>query len=258
MVQRGVSSFASNELTKLLGAEVSIGNINLGFLNRIILENVRLKDEQGAEMLSVARVSAAYDIAPLFKGKIDIGSAQLFGFNAHLNKETPDIDLRINSLLVRRGNVTYDVLSEAEKPGTFNANHLQLNNLRANISLKALRNDTLNASIRQLSMVEANSGFTLNKLDFRIISSNQHTVIDNFDIQLPNTTLLIDTINVRYDSIAALNHFADNAHFSVHLKELSTICISPVSRLTAITFASMEMPIFKGSPIQLKAISEVS
>lgn len=240
MVQRGVSSFASSELSKLLGAEVSIGNINLGFLNRIILENVRLNDEQGAEMLSVARVSAAYDIAPLFKGKIDIGSAQLFGFNAHLNKETPDakpnfqfivdalssddnkepshIDLRINSLLVRRGNVTYDVLSVAEKPGTFNANHLQLNNLRANISLKALRNDTLNASIRQLSMVEANSGFTLDKLDFRIISSNQHTVIDNFDIQLPNTTLLINTINVRYDSIAALNNFADNAHFSVHLK----------------------------------------
>ena len=159
MIQRGVSSFASNELSKLLGAKVSIGNINLGFLNRVILEDVRLNDVQGTEMLSVARVSAAYDIIPLFKGKIDISSAQLFGFNAHLNKETPDakpnfqfiidalssddnkepsrIDLRINSLLVRRGNVTYDVLSEAEKPGTFNANHLQFKNLRANVSLKA-------------------------------------------------------------------------------------------------------------------------
>ena len=239
LVQRAVSSIASNELSKLLGAKVSIGNINLGFLNRIILEDVHMKDEQGAELLSVARMSAAYDIIPLFDGKIDISSAQLFGFNAHLNKETPDakpnfqfiidalssdskepshIDLRINSLLVRRGNVTYDVLSEMGKPGTFNVNHLQINNLRANVSLKALRNDTLNASIRQLSMVETNSGFTLNKLDFRIISNNQHTVIDNFDIQLPNTTMLIDTINIHYDSIAALNNFADNAHFSVHVK----------------------------------------
>ena len=136
LVQRAVSSIASNELSKLLGTEVSIGNINLGFLNRIILEDVHMKDEQGAELLSVARVSAAYDIIPLFDGKIDISSAQLFGFNAHLNKETPDakpnfqfiidalssdskepshIDLRINSLLVRRGNVTYDVLSEMGK-----------------------------------------------------------------------------------------------------------------------------------------------
>lgn len=239
VVQRAVSSFASDELSKVLGADVSIGNINLGFLNRIILEDVRLNDEQGAELLSVARVSAAYALTPLLDGKIDISSAQLFGFNAQLSKETPDakpnfqfiidalssdseepsrIDLRINSLLIRRGNITYDVLSEAEKEGVFNPNHLQMNNMRANVSLKALRNDTLNASIRQLSMEEAKSGFILKRLDFRIISNNQHTVIDNFDIQLPNTTLMIDTINVRYDSINALDNFADNARFSVHLK----------------------------------------
>ena len=239
IIQREVSSLASNELSKLFGTEVSIGNINLGFLNHIILEDVRLNDEQGTEMLSVARVSAAYAITPLLDGKIDISSAQLFGFNARLNKETPDakpnfqfiidalssdseepsrIDLRINSLMVRRGNVTYDVLSEAEKKGRFNPNHLHLNNLRANLSLKALRSDTLNASIKQMSVEEANSGFTLKRFDFRIVSNEQLTVIDNFDIQLPNTTLLIDTINVRYDNIDALNNFADNAHFSVHLK----------------------------------------
>ncbi|MCR4764998.1 MAG: translocation/assembly module TamB domain-containing protein [Bacteroidaceae bacterium] len=241
MAQRAVSSFAGSELSKLLGAEVSIGNINLGFLNRIILENVRLKDEQGAEMLSVARVSAAYDIAPLFKGMIDIGSAQLFGFNAHLNKETPDakpnfqfivdalssddnkepshIDLRINSLLVRRGNITYDVLSEADdNNGIFNTNHLQFNNMRANVSIKALRNDSINASIRQFSFEETKSGFALSRFDFRIISNNQQTIIDNFDLQLPNTTLMVDTIAVHYDSIGALNNYADNAHFSVHLQ----------------------------------------
>ena len=90
VVQRAVSSFASDELSKVLGADVSIGNINLGFLNRIILEDVRLNDEQGAELLSVARVSAAYALTPLLDGKIDISSAQLFGFNAQLSKETPD------------------------------------------------------------------------------------------------------------------------------------------------------------------------
>ena len=238
-VQRAVSGLASDELSKLLGSRVSIGNINLGFLNRIILEDVRLDDEQGNEMLSVARVSAAYDIAPLFDGKIDISSAQLFGFNARLtqdsigakpnfqfiidalssdSEEPSRIDLRINSLLVRRGNVKYDILSEEEKPGVFNVNHLQLKNIRANMSLKALRNDTLNASVRQMSMEEENSGFALTNLDFRIISNNHHTTIDNFDIQFPHTTLLMDTIHVEYDSYDALNNFADNARFSFHLK----------------------------------------
>ena len=237
-IQRVASGLASDELSKLLGTRVSIGNINLGFLNRIILEDVKMDDEQGNEMLSVARISATYDVAPLLDGKIDISSAQLFGFNAHLNQETPDakpnfqfvidalssdseepsrIDLRINSLLIRRGNVSYDILSEAEKEGEFNLNHLRLSNMRANVSLKALRNDTLNASVKQMSVEETNCGYALNRLDFRIIGNTHHTTIDNFDIQLPNTTLLMDTIKIDYDSLGALNNFADNARFSFHL-----------------------------------------
>ncbi len=86
IIQREVITFAGNELSKLLGADVTIGNINLGFLNRIILEDVRLNDKEGTEMLSVARISASYAITPLFDGKVDISSAQLFGFNARLNK----------------------------------------------------------------------------------------------------------------------------------------------------------------------------
>ena len=169
IIQREVLTFAGKELSKLLGADVTIGNINLGLLNRIILEDVRLNDKEGTEMLSVARISASYAITPLFDGKVDISSAQLFGFNARLNKETPDakpnyqfiidalssesdepssIDLRINTLLIRRGNITYDVLSEEENIGAFNPNHLKLSNLRANVSLKALRSDTLNAAIK--------------------------------------------------------------------------------------------------------------
>ena len=236
--QRSVSGFVSQELSKVLGAQVSIGYINLGFLNRLILEDMRMDDEQGAEMLRIARISATYDIAPLFDGKIDISSAQLFGFNARLEQESPGtkpnfqfiidalssdseepsrIDLRINSLLIRRGNVTYNVLSEADKEGVFTPNHLILNNIRANVSLKALRNDTLNASIKQMSLEETNSGFTLSKLDFRIIGNERHTTIDNFNIQLPNTVLLMDTINIDYDSLGALNNFADNVRFKFHL-----------------------------------------
>lgn len=238
VIQRGISSFTSSELSKLLGANVSVGNINIGLLNRIILEDVRLDDQQGVEMIRVARVSATYDIKPLFDGKIDISSAQLFGFNARLEKETPAskpnfqflidalssdseepsrIDLRINSLLVRRGSVSYDLLSALENPGTFSMNHLKLSNIRANVSLKALRSDSLNASIKQMSLDEENSGFSLSRLDFRIIANNRHATVDNFDIQFPNTTLLMDTIHVDYDSIAALNDFANQARFSFRL-----------------------------------------
>ena len=39
VVQRGISSIASKELTKLFNTEVKIGNIDLGLLNRIIIND---------------------------------------------------------------------------------------------------------------------------------------------------------------------------------------------------------------------------
>lgn len=71
---------------------------------------------------------------------------RLFGFSINLKKKTPDaplnlqfvidafaskdtlkknpnIDLRFNSILIRRGNFRYDVESEAPTPGKFNGKH---------------------------------------------------------------------------------------------------------------------------------------
>ena len=67
-----------------------IGRINIGLLNRIIIDDVLLDDQSGQEMLKVTRLSAKFDIMPFFKGKISISSVQLFGFNIDLRKETPE------------------------------------------------------------------------------------------------------------------------------------------------------------------------
>ena len=43
-VQKQISDLAAEELSKLMKTEVSIGNIDLGLLNRVIIQNVTLKD----------------------------------------------------------------------------------------------------------------------------------------------------------------------------------------------------------------------
>ena len=162
-----MSAFVADELSEVLKTKVVIGRINMGLLNRIIIDDVLLDDQSGQEMLKVTRLSAKFDIVPFFKGKISISSVQLFGFNINLRKETPDtppnfkfvldafaskdtvkkessLDLRINSILIRRGRMSYHVLSEEETPGKFNAKHIQLQNIIANISLKALSKDSVN------------------------------------------------------------------------------------------------------------------
>ena len=232
-----MSVFVAEELSEVLNTKVVIGRINMGLLNRIIIDDVLLDDQSGQEMLKVTRLSAKFDIMPFFKGKISISSVQLFGFNINLRKETPDfppnfkfvldafaskdtvkkensLDLRINSILIRRGRMSYHVLSEEETPGKFNAKHIQLQNIIANISLKALSKDSLNLGIKRLSLDEKASGFSLKKMSLKLVANNKQTNIDNFTIELPETSLKLDTIHLEYDSLKAFDRFTEQVHFS--------------------------------------------
>lgn len=238
-VQRAMSAFIAKELSEVLHTNLKIGKINIGLLNRIIIDDVLLDDQSGKEMLKVSRLSAKFDILPFFKGKISISSVQLFGFNIDLNKKTPEspsnckfvidafaskdtvkkensLDLRINSILIRRGRLSYHVLSENETPGKFNAKHVQLQNIIANISLKAMNRDSLNLSIKRLSFDEKASGFSLKKMSLKMVANDKKTTIDNFAIELPETSLKMDTIHVVYDSLQAFDQFAEKVRFSFH------------------------------------------
>ena len=134
-VQQQLSIFLSKQLSATLKSDLRIEKVYIGFLNRIVIEGLELNDLSGKEMLKVTRLSAKFDILPLFKKQISISNIQLFGFNAALEKQTPeslpnyhfildalasqdttkrndDLHLRINSLLIRRGEISYDVRSE--------------------------------------------------------------------------------------------------------------------------------------------------
>lgn len=239
VMKRGISRAVSAELSAWLGTEVSIGDISPGFLNRLIVEDVLLHDRQGREMLRVARFSAKYSLMPLLKGRVAISTVQLFGFNLHAAKDGADtppnfqflidkfssgdntqpsrIDLRINTLLLRRGTVTYDVCGADSTPGRFNTSRLAFSGIRGNLSLRSLRNDSLNLSVRHLSLAEQNSGFELSSLDMRLVAGQRGAVVDGLQIALPQTALAFDTIRVCYSDIADLTARPDSVRFDVRL-----------------------------------------
>lgn len=238
-IQEKISNFIANELSILFETEVSIGKVNLGLLNRIIIDDFLIDDRSGNEMLKVTRLSAKFDILPLLQNKISISNIQLFGFTVTLNKENPEseanykfiiealssdkkleegssIDLRINSLLIRRGRLFYDVLSASETPGKFNPQHIKLHNIIANISLKALQNDSINAFIKRLSMDEQ-SGLELKKLSLHVLGNNESMKIENFELDLPESSLKMDTVYLNYSGFESFNSFAESVSFSLKL-----------------------------------------
>ena len=239
-VQGKMAALVSAELSKLLNTELSVGHIELGLFNRLHIGNVRLHDQKGEEMLNVNRLSARFELEPLLDGKIVINSVQLIGFDIHLKKENPEsvpnfqfvldalaskdtlqksnnLDLRINSVLMNRGRITYDVLSAPESPGKFNASHIDIDNLSASVSLKALRNDTLHAIVRRLKF-EEQSGFQLKHLGLKLIADNHQLNVSDFKIELPHTTFMLDSLDVRYDSLQNLPKLTDDVRFHGQMK----------------------------------------
>lgn len=209
----------TDELKGLLHTELSVGNVDIGLLNRIILDDVWMNDRQGRPLLKVDKLSARFAIIPILEGKITIHSIQLFGLKAQLLKDTPEsapnfqfladafasndttsqtpLHLRINSVLVRKGEVGYHVLSEPDTPNEFNASHIHVDDLRANVSLKALTTDSLNATIRQLSFREQ-SGFQLSDLSLKAVANKRRATLSRFEAKLPETFIQLDTLLATY------------------------------------------------------------
>lgn len=71
-VQRGVTFLISEALKDILHTELSIGRVDLGYFNRIILDDVRIKDQKKKDLLKAARLSAKIELTSLLHGKISI------------------------------------------------------------------------------------------------------------------------------------------------------------------------------------------
>lgn len=230
-VQRGISSIATQELKQVLDTEISIGNIDMGLLNRIIIQDLVLYDRSGKEILNVARFSAKFDISAILNGKIRINSIQLFGLDAFLEKADKDaqpnyqfiadlfapkkenenknlLDLRINSIIIRRSNISYDVLSEAETKGLFNKSHIGIKDLSVNISVKAVSADTINVSLKRIALKEK-SGFNLKKLSLSAIGNTKGLKLEDFNLMTDNSIISSDSICLKFDSLPTIRKISD-------------------------------------------------
>ncbi|MBQ2200542.1 MAG: hypothetical protein II415_09620, partial [Bacteroidaceae bacterium] len=220
----------ANALSEKLGTEVTVGNVNLGFLNRLIIDDIYAEDLEGRPMLKVARTSASFNIISLLSGKIEISTAQLFGLTANLSKKHPDaplncqfvIDafsskeekessplyLNINSLIVRHANLNFDVESEEKTEGKFNPNHLSLKDIGFTSSIRTLTNDSVNIAVKRLDFKEANSGLELTEFKTSIAANKQSALIDSLHIATPHSILNLGPTNISYPQFETNKRFS--------------------------------------------------
>lgn len=224
-------------LTDRLHTTVSIERIRVGWLNSLTVENLSVDDESGRVALEADYMTAGFKLLPLIDGRFVFTGIRLFGFSLHMSKDTPadrlniqfmidalsadtakhsspEIDLRINSALLRRGRIVYDVANEEVTPGKFNPSHVDVRDISANISLTVFNADSLNARIRKMSFSEV-SGFTLDYLSLRVAGNGEGLSVRDFEINLPQSTLNITRAGISYAGASGLEDVLANAPVSL-------------------------------------------
>lgn len=218
-VQCFIAAQISDSIAQKLGTEAKIDRVDLGFLNRLIIDNLSIRDQQGSLMLKASRVSAKIDLLPLTQGRISISSVQLFGLQANLYKKIeegntnfqflidslkskdtakqPSLNIAINSLIIRNGRLKYNELYSAPSSSTLSLRHLDIKDISAHIVLNVLKKDSLNLNVNKISFKEA-KGMDVRQLKFKLIATKTKAKISYFCLKLPNSMLKTDSIIANY------------------------------------------------------------
>ena len=228
-VQQRVSVILATELENRIGTRVNLGGVHWLFPNDIVIDSLEIDDQEGEHLLSVSRIAAKVEWMPLIKqGQLSIRNIRLFNpdviiyknqaaddynyqflidaFAAKEKKEKPaKLNLRINSLLIRHANLTHHVgdggasrknsANSSKRP--FTVRDISVKDLSAHLSLKALTTDSISLMVRQLNFKEQ-SGLAIDNLYFRLVGNRHGATLANFRLDLPHSTLHLDTIWASY------------------------------------------------------------
>lgn len=217
-VQSFIGKKVAEAVGDKLGTKVKIGRVDIGFLNRLIIDNVVIYDKEQVDMLKAGRISAKFDIIDLSRGRITITSAQLFALQARLYKSAPDkqpnfqfvldslaskdtetkstLDLAIKSLVIRNGHVIYDEKYVA-RTQLFSPSHINIDKISTHIMLNKLSNDSLNIYTKKFSCVEQ-SGLAINDFTFSLVANQSHAALREFMLETPQSKIMIPELDLAY------------------------------------------------------------
>ena len=218
-----VQTFLGKEVAEALadkfGTKVEVGKVNLGFFNRIIIDDVMMYDQQGDSLIYASRLSAKIDYMAATQGKISVSSAQIFGLRANLYRQTAKspanfqfvldslaskdttqhkpLDLHIGSLIIRRGAIAYNQRDVAPRSGVFSPQHIRVSELSSHILLNHVTDNSIDLLLKKLSF-KNESGFKLQSLHFKLQADRQKATLKEFRLLMPRSELVLDDLKATY------------------------------------------------------------
>lgn len=222
-VQQKVADFAVDKLKSSMNTEVSIDEVRLRLFNHAELKGIYVEDQAGDTLLYARSLDLSLSPWEFVKSRmITITSVNVDDFLINVNQKDsvsdfnfqfvidafsgPDsipadttagaMAISIQDVNLSRGRVNYDVLSDSVTPGLFNASHIALYDVNANLDLNSIDTDNLDILLNSLSAKEI-TGLYVQNINGHLRSQNSQMWVEGLNLNLPNSHLIAD--NVRYN-----------------------------------------------------------
>ncbi len=222
--QNKIREIGEEELSKLLHTEVTIGKISIAPFNQVMLYDVDVADQKGDKLLKVSKIGAGISLYNLImRQRLVFTYAEIIGLEGAITKSTPEsptnmqfiidalsskeknkpptaFDLKIYNVVIRKGSVSYDILSEPRNEEKFDKNHIKISNLTADIALPRLKNDDFIINIKRLALREE-CGFDLKNLAAEIEITKNKIQVNGLRIELPNSIINPEPIILEFNNL---------------------------------------------------------
>ncbi|MDE6378635.1 MAG: hypothetical protein K2K72_07815, partial [Duncaniella sp.] len=221
-IQNSLGSRAENELSRLLGSQVSIGRVEFFPFNRIALADVSIQDplNKDKECLHIGHLGLGVSLSESLWNRYPVVTyAELLDVSVNLRRDSlkaplnidPILDrlkskddtehetpfhLAVNMVVIRRSSISYDVSDRPVKEdGVFDPNHIKVYGLRADLRAPYISNNSVSVQIKRLGASEQ-SGLTLSALSAHLDMSKEAMTLGDLSLSLPGSQLQFDDITL--------------------------------------------------------------
>ncbi len=265
-VQQLIKDIASKELSKALGAEISIGRVVIHPFNRLNVENLSLVVAPTDTVATIKTVSAGFEMRHFLRtGELIIDYALVEGVEARIirndsasplniqpiidhlksddkDKEPSAFQLAVNTVVLRDASLRYDVLSAPHLDSErFDKNHISISNLMVNAYIPSIANKRYAVDLNHLSFEES-CGFKLKELSTKADFTSMGANISDFCIYFDNSKLELKPFSLDFDGFENIGYALKNNYIEfstantakIHLPDFA--CFAPILKKIDDTF----------------------
>lgn len=215
-VQRKLVDFALGELKTILKTEVKIDEVSLRLFNHLNLKGVYIEDQAKDTLIYAGNLDVHISPWSLLKNKLLVNEIELEDVTAKLSQQTSDSDFNFQFILdaftstdttvvdttkssfiidivdvkLKNAKITYDIFSDTITPGIFNASHINISELNANLKLPSIDPENLNITLVSLALKEQ-TGIEVTELKAHLTSDKTTYYLSDALLRLPNSELKI-------------------------------------------------------------------